>query len=452
VVGLMPPSPTGSTMALDFAPDWSVVAYAMGLAIVGTVAFTVAPAVRTWRQDLLPLLKAGEHGVVRGRSRLSNALVVLQLAFTVLLVTTAGLAYRSLSVIYALDVGFQKNHLLLVTVNTAGTVTTNDANVALLDRLRDGLQSVPGVVTLSYARRPPQEIWGTARVRAEGSEALVSAERNDVGPAYLRTLGVTPLQGRDLAEQERTRASTGALISQNLAEALWPGQSAVGRTLQLASREPVEVVGVTPNGFFGGYRHDTHPSFVFVSAQQKPPSPGEATFYIRYAGDLDALARAIPRAIRQVDARVPIVYVRTMEAQLDSITWPVRALTMLLTLFAAGSLVIAALGQYAVIAFTMKRRTGDFGVRMALGASSRQILVSVVREGLRLTAIGLAIGLALSVAIAGGIRSALYGVSPTDVPTYVEVCGLLAVASLAACYLPARRASRVDPMLALRQE
>ena len=141
-----------------------------------------------------------------------------------------------------------------------------------------------------------------------------------------------------------------------------------------------------------------------------------------------------------------------MDTQLESLTWLVRALTTLLTLFASGSLMIAALGQYAVMVFTMRRRTRDFGVRMALGASSRQILVSVLREGLRLTAVGLGIGFALSLITGSSVRSLLYGITPTDAPAYLGVFSLLAIASLVACYLPAHRAARIDPMQALRQE
>ena len=183
--------------------------------------------------------------------------------------------------------------------------------------------------------------------------------------------------------------------AENLADVLWPGRSALGRTMRLVSGQGVEVIGVAPNGFFSGYRREPRPGFVFWSMQQEPPTPGEATFYVRYAGSIDGVVPVIGRAIHEVDARVPIVYVRTMDTQLESLTWLVRALTMLLTLFASGSLVIAALGQYAVMVFTMRRRTRDCGVRMALGASSRQILASVLREGLRLTAVGLAIGFAL---------------------------------------------------------
>ena len=173
---------------------------------------------------------------------------------------------------------------------------------------------------------------------------------------------------------------------------------------------------------------------------------------MRYSGALDRVAPAIGRALAEVDSRAPIVYVRTMDTQLASIISVVRMLTTMLAVFAAVSLIIATLGQYAVLAFAMKRRTREFGLRMALGASAPQILGSVVGEGLRLTVAGLAIGFALSLLAARALRSVLFGVSPTDPATYTGVVVVLAAVSLMACWLPARRASRVDPMQALREE
>jgi ABC-type antimicrobial peptide transport system permease subunit len=183
-----------------------------------------------------------------------------------------------------------------------------------------------------------------------------------------------------------------------------------------------------------------------------PRTPGRPTLFVRYGGPLDPIAPAIGRALAEVDSRAPIVSMRTMDSQLEGITSVVRALTMLLTLFAAASLLIAVLGQYAVLAFTTKRRTRDFGVRMALGASARQILGSVIREGLRLTIIGLGIGCTLGLITGRALRSLLFGVTPTDLSTYAAVSVVLAAASLMASYIPALRASRVDPIEALRQE
>ena len=450
VTSLMPPA-NGAPMTVDFTPDWKVIAYAMALAAAGTIAFTIGPAIRTWRQDLLPFLKAGEQGVVQGRSRLASGLVILQLAFAVLLLASAGLAYRSLSLVNALDLGFNPRGILLVTVNSEGV--PEGARATLIDRMRDGLTNVLGVTSVTDARVPPKEFWGSEPVRLAGAQQPIAAERNIVGPEYLQALGLTPKFGRELTRDDRARTTTAAVINENLAQALWPGQMAVGRSLLVgAERQPVEVVGVAPNAFFSGFRREERPYFIFLPRRIDERAGGETTFYIRYSGPLDTVGPAVGAALAKVESRAPIVYMRTMETQLAEITSIVRVMTTMLSLFAAASLVIAMLGQYAVLAFTMKRRTRDFGVRMALGASAKQILGSVIREGLRLTAVGLLIGSALSLVSNRALRSVLFGVTSTDPLTYAGVVTVLACASLIACWIPGWRASRVDPMAALRQE
>ena len=448
----VPPSEGGAPFVVDFTPDWKVVAYAMALAAAGTVAFTIGPAVRAWRQDVLPFLKAGEQGVVAGRSRLASGLVVLQLAFAVLLLAGAGLVYRSFSLADALDLGFNRDRVLLVTINVDGV--PEGARATLLERMRERLRGVPEVDEVAYARVPPKEYWGTEQVRVAGAGAQpILAEQNSVGPDYLRVLGLAPRLGRELTVEDGTRTTAVAVINEHLAQALWPGATPVGRTLLLGPRQqPVEVVGVAPNAFFSGFRREERPYFVFLPVRSDPQPSGQTTFYVRYNGALDRVAPAIGRALAEVDSRAPIVYVRTMDTQLASIISVVRMLTTMLQVFAAVSLLIASLGQYAVLAFAMKRRTREFGLRMALGGSPRQILGAVIGEGLRLTVAGLAIGFALSLVAARALRSVLFGVSPTDPSTYTGVIVVLAAASLIACWLPARRASRVDPMQALREE
>ena len=443
----------GSRIAFDFTPDWKVLGYAMLLALAGTAIFSAAPALRTCRQDLQPLLKAGEQGVVRGRSSISNGLVVLQLAFSVLLLTTAGLAYRSLSVLTAADLGFDKDRLLLITINTKAAAPTGQANVLLLGAMLERLRAVRGITAVSYARRPAQSWWAIEPVGAAADGRPLVAERNEVGPGHLRALGVTPLAGHDFDERGADRSMLAAIINQRLAAALWPGQPAVGRTLRLASYpKPLVIVGVARDAFYSGYRRQADPNFVLVSASDALPPPGEITLYVRYVGRLDDIATAIGPTLRAVDDRAPIVYLRTMDLQLESLTWPIQALAILLALFAVGSLLIATIGQYAAMAFTMRRRIRDFGIRMALGARPHDIVASVVREGLRLTAVGLAIGCALGLTTASGLRWMLFGVTPTDAPTYAGVFTVLAAASLVACYVPAHRAARIDPMHALREE
>jgi len=455
---LMPESPLGNDPGLDFSPDWRVVGYAMLLAGIGTVAFTLAPAIRVWRQDPLSWLKAGEHSVAQGRSRLSNSLVILQLAFSVVLLTSAGLASRSASMMMV-DLGFDPRNLLLMNVRTASSATSREASITLTDRLLERLRSLPHVRMASYLRNPPRrEAVNTFGGRDFATVHIVDAD-------YLEVLGLSPITGRLLTAEDRARSNAVAVINQNLADTLWPAQTAVGQRLSLGrDRQTVEVVGVVANAYVSGFnpeRTEVRPQYIFVTEQPMfagwargdPIGPGEIFFQVRHeAGKFDAVAAAIGPALREVDSSVPIVFVRTMSAQLEGMTLTARMIARLLTIFSLVSLLIAAIGQYAVVAFSMRRRVREFGVRIALGASARQILAAVLREGFALTTVGLVAGLLLSLGVATAARGVLFGVTPTDPRTYGGVFMVLAVVALVACCLPARAATRVDPVQALRQE
>jgi putative ABC transport system permease protein len=448
---MLPPTPL-SQSGLNMAPDWRVVSYAMLLAAIGTIAFTLAPALRVWKQDLLPWLKAGEQSVAPGRSRLSSALVVLQLALSVVLLTGAGLASRSAAMMQV-DVGFDSRNLLIVRINTAGSARSRDAHLALLDQVRERITRIPDVRSVSHFRNRAPEL-----VRARGAAPPALASVYVVGPDYLNVLGLRLRSGRTLDLDDRSRRTAVALVNQNVAEALWPGQSAVGQTMVMGrDRQNVEIVGVVANAFVGGFnpeRPNPKPNDVFVSDQSvlDAGSPGETTVYVRHGGNVETVAGAIAPTLRDLDRRISIVYMRTMDEQLDTLALSATMIARLLAMFSLVSLLIAAIGQYAVVAFNMRRRVREFGVRIALGASASQVLGGVLREGLWLTVIGLICGLVLSVAVAVAARSVLFNVTPTDPQTYAGVFAVLTVVSLLACGLPARGASRVDPVRALRQE
>ncbi|HVQ14649.1 MAG TPA: ABC transporter permease, partial [Vicinamibacterales bacterium] len=254
---LLPQTPLTES-GLDFSPDWTVVAYAMVLAGVGTIAFSLAPALHAWRQDALPWLKAGEHSVAPGRSRLSNGLVVLQLAFSVVLLTVAGLATRSAGLMMV-DLGFDSKDLLLLTVRTTGTAPTRETNLVLVDQIRERLRSIPGVQQVSYVRSFPSN----KLARTAGAAEAVRAAVHIVGPDYFPTMGLPPTAGRTLNAADRDRPGAMAVINQNLADVLWPDQSPLGKTMALAAmnfRGPtgeevgqVEIVGLVPNAFVGGF-------------------------------------------------------------------------------------------------------------------------------------------------------------------------------------------------------
>lgn len=451
---VVPAVAPGPVMMPDLAPDWTVIAYALGLALLCTVAVTIGPALRTWRQELLPHLKAGEQGVVHGRSRLSRGLVVVQLAFSVLLITTAGLAYRSQSLADSLDLGFDTRNLLLATVNTAASASARDANTAFVDALSTRLRGVPGVTAVSSAPGLRLLAWQDFPVRRDRDAAPVLVVSNRVSANYFQTLGVGFVAGHDFAGPTST-GRPAAIVNRHLADILWPGESAIGKTVVAGPADravDVEIVGVVRDAFFTGAQRDEHPRFLFLSAADRPSAPGETTFYLRRSDPLSVTAPAVGRALRDVDARVPIANLRTMDAQLADETSPIRLLTILLMLFAGGSLIIAAIGQYAVVAFDGRRRVREFGVRIALGASREQVIQSVIGENFKVTLAGLLAGFVLSAGVGSVLSRLLYGITATDPPTYMTVFALLAGASLLACYVPARRAAQVDPVIALRAE
>ena len=464
VVQLIPPLESGARVQPDLSPDWQVAGYAMVLAVVSTLVFTIAPALRAWRQELLPALKAGEHGVIAGRSKLATILVVAQLALCALLLTAGGLAWRSVSLMDAEDLGFDRDHVLLAGVNTKGAVSTGDQHRALLERIRARLSAVPGVVSVSYALAPPPHShgWMGLPVRANASSQPAHTDGTYVGPEYLQVLRVPMLAGRGITAADSAGAGASAVITQKLARELWPDQSPLGRTFQLHNGETlIQVVGVVPDGAFNGVGEDggfsglsknSRRNFVFLAVQQGGGGPGPTTFHVRYAGSLNSVAAAVRAVIQQTDSHVPVFSMRTMQTEWDEFVSPVRIVTDLLGLFAAGALVLASIGLYAVVAFYTARRTREFGIRMALGASTRQALGSVLREGLLLTGVGIGVGLAVSAAAGRVFGNLLFGVSPTDAITYSVVIVSLTGVSLLATYVPARRASRIDPSQALRQD
>ena len=452
IVKLIPPLASGARIEPDLRPDSAVAIYAVSLAALSALAFTVAPAIRAWRQELLPWLKSGEHGVAAGRSVLANLLAGVQLALCVVLLTAAGLASRSLYLIGTNDLGFAKDHLLLVNLNTAGAAHEERQNIVLLERLRQRVRGLPGIIAASYASAVPPANFGgwTGAVQAQGSAQTVNTAGMDSGPGFLETLGLPLLAGRGLSLEDVTAGRKVAVVNRHLADALWPKQSPLGRVF-LVWGEPVEVIGIAANAAMATMQ-GANPNYVFLPEQQTGANPGGRVLYVRYAGDEAGAAAAVRAAIRETDARIPISGVRTMQEELEADNAPQILVASLLDVFSTGSLIVAAIGLYAVVAFHTARRTREFGVRLALGASAAGILKAVLREGLMVAAVGSALGVALSLAAGRFAGSLLVAVAPTDLLTYCGVIALVTAVSLAACIIPARRAARVDPMVALRQE
>ena len=455
VIRFLAPQTERPVLMPDLTPDWTVIGYALVLALVCTFAVTAGPAFRTRQQQLLPFLKVGEQGVVPGRSRLTHGLVVLQLALSILLLTSAGLAQRSLTLRDGIEAGFDTQKVLLATISTAGAATGPQGHAAAIEALRERTARLPGVAQVSFVAGIRLSSWLDTPLRRGQTEETVLAADNHVAPGFFATLGVPFLAGRDFPPTATHGGGRTAIVNRYLADTLWPGEPAVGKRLQMGRGDsPVEaeVIGVVEDAYFAGRGTESRPRFIFFSSLERPTPPGETTFYIRFNGGQDVIAPAVARAFREVDPRIPIASLRSLDSHVAEETAPFWILTTLLTLFAVGSLMIAAIGQYAVVAFDGRRRTREFGLRIALGASSAQLIAAVMAESFRLTMVGLVIGFGLSVATGSVLAGVLFGVTPTDPPTYLGVFALLATASLLACYLPARRAARTDPLVALRTE
>jgi putative ABC transport system permease protein len=348
-----------------------------------------------------------------------------------------------------LDLSFDKSNLLLVTVRTTGTVTTPDENIRLLQRLLERARTVPGVTAASFARSAPGPAQPTI-VRSTADGLPIRVDSNQVGDDYLRVLKLAPAMGEPV-DGTVARGRTVVAINENLAARLWPDTSPLGQRLLLGDeRAPLEVVGVVPNGILGTFSTERRPGFILVPATQQPAAPAETTFLLRHTGDLAAVTRGVRTAFHDVEDRVPIVNVRTMQEQLRTLTATTLLIQLVLSVFAGVCLLVASIGLYAVVAFSVERRSREFAVRMALGATPRQMVRMVVGEGVRLGVVGVVLGLIISAVAGQAFRALMLGVTPTDVPTYVGVVLVVGALTLAAAYLPARRVLRAAPLRSLQ--
>ena len=448
IVSLSP----GAPPSLDLSPDPTVALYALLQAIIATLVFTTLPALGIWRQDPLSSLKSRQATVSLSGKRFLTALTVVQLTACVVLLSGAGLLLRSSRMLDDFDAGFKRRGLLFLSVDTAGAAKDSAANARLLGELWNRLRSLPGIQAVSYAVYTPLawQSMSLGLVKGDVSTEPARADFNVVGPGYLTALGAPMRLGRDISDTDREFSTRVAVVNENMAQALWPGRNPLGRTIEVPAGERMEVVGVVANGSFSDIRQGAKPNMVFVSFAQQPQESG-GVFHIRHSQALQSLMPSIRASIHQQNSQVAIAGTVTAEQRLRE-SMPLQFLSVLITVFAVAALLVAGIGLYGLVALNMTRRTREFAIRIAVGATSREIWLEALRGGTILTAVGLGAGLLLSVLGSQALRSVLFGVSPTDAVTYAFVTAVLALTCVAACLLPARRATRIDPAKVLRQE
>lgn len=438
--------------------NWMVLAVTFGLSVITGLMFGLAPALQATRLDIVPALKEvrASHGPKRRRSlSLSQALVMAQLVFSLVLLFGAGLFGRTLLKLHAIDLGFDRENILLFTIRPGSIGYRGAEAFGLYERVRAEVRRVTGVERVSLSSSALPMGGGTqAGVQIDGATAgtpngrLPRAALMTVGPDFFATMGI-PVTGRDVSERDATGARPIAIVNRRLAET-FSVANPVGRTLTM-DKEQFDIVGVADDALTFSLKEDRKPA-VYFSYLQAQRSPYGMVFEVRTSGDPMALAAAIRQTVRQVDSRIAVHDLKSQASHIDQAISSEITLARLCTAFGALALIIACVGLYGTVAYNVSRRTNEIGIRMTLGASRVAIIWMVLRGVLVLTAAGLVIGVPIALAGSKYVRTLLYGVEPTDIVSIAIGAGTLIVCGLIAGAVPAHRASRIDPLAAVRHE
>jgi predicted permease len=445
-------------LAIELRLDPRALLFTLLTAVATSLIFGLAPAWRAARFDLIDSLKeGGEFGGSLNRFGLGNLLVVTQVSLSLALLAGAGLLSRSLWNLRDINPGFNSERALLAGISLDPREFTTEQGLSVYQRLLERARALPGVEAASLTKNVPISMgrMKLPPVAAEGSEPQreqdwLNADPDYISPGYFRTLGVGLLRGRDFDARDHVKAEPVVIINQTLANKLWPNQEAVGRRMKFAGQSgAVTVIGIAPDM---KYRALTEPPTHYYYLPLFQRYMGSMTLQVRTVGEPLSMAAAVRAAVRETDPRALINEISTINGQIEIALSQPRMTATFSGLLAMLALALAAIGLSGVISYSVSRRTREIGVRMALGARPQDVLRLVVRQGMTLALAGIALGLVASVALTRLMKSLLFGVSATDPLTFAAVAASLMAVALLACWIPARRAAKVDPMIALRTE
>ncbi|MBI3665165.1 MAG: ABC transporter permease, partial [Acidobacteria bacterium] len=459
--------PAGSVPRLEeigasFRPDWRVLTFTFLVSLITGLVFGLAPALKASRGQRLAVSSGWIPAAPRRGVSAPRLLVVSQIALSLVLLIGAGLMIQSFARLRAVRPGFNPQRVLTMNVVLPQSVyRTAPQQKAFYRQALERIEALPGVMEAGTTMLPPlrgQGIYGDFYV--EGRPAPpggLQAGKTPISTGYFRTMGIPLLQGRSFTEGDNAAAPGVAIISENLARRLWVGESPVGKRITLEDR-PKPEDWLTIVGVVGDVKQEKlgapSAAIIYIPYLQvsQPFWLGWASFVVRTATEPAGLAPALRRAVEAVDPDQPVHEIATMEQVVSASIAEPRFQALLLGVFSALALLLAVVGIYGVMAYSVTRRTREIGVRMALGAQRADVLRLVVGEGMALTLLGLGAGVAGALAATRVLASFLFEVKATDAATFAAVSLLLGAAAAAASYIPARRAATVDPMAALRHE
>jgi putative ABC transport system permease protein len=465
LMAFKPPFPPPFTFTLDLYLDLRTFGFTLLLGVATGVIFGLIPALQASKPDVLPALK-DESGAERSRVRslnLRNALVIAQVALSLALLISIGLFLRTLRYARQIDLGFKPDNVLEVSFNLRLQGYNEAKGREFYRQIVERLESLPGVQAASVTNILPLGFMHLASpVIPEGREIppneRLFAGRFAVGSRYFETLGTPLLRGRDFTAQDTIKSPRVAIVSERLARSLWPEMKELGEALgkRLRTGEPdlisCEVVGVardSRNNIFNRIDREPEPTIYRPFAQEYS---AVASLVVRASGDPRGLISAVRREVAALDENLPAQDLQPLSETVGLASWTARTAAGLLSVFGLLGLALAAIGIYGVMSYSVARRTREIGLRMALGAEARDVINLIVKQGMGLTFIGIIIGLMLAFAMTRLLASLLYGVRATDPATFALIALLLVGVALIASYIPARRATKVDPLQALRHE
>lgn len=448
---------------LEISMDWRVLGFALGASMLTAVLFGLAPASHISKTDAQETMKESGRGTAGSmrRSRFRQALIVAEVALSVVLLVGAGLLFRSFMRLQAVNTGFVSQQVLTTRLSPSGANYNNDSDyLKFYDRAMQRISTLPGVQDVGAINTLPLSKGPTVGFRIEGRPLTTpdkwpGANYRSVSSNYFRAMSIPVMQGRAFTERDNDQAPLTMIVNQALAQRDFPGENPVGKRINFGStdsnQQPVwfEIVGVAANVRSLELREEPAPELYFSFLQN--PFEGMSVV-IRTTVEPEGLVAATRQAVNEVDKSVPVSNIQTMDHVVsESVTQP-RFNLFLVGLFSAIALLLSAAGIYGVTAYSVTQRTHELGIRIALGAQVSDVLRMILGQGMAVIAIGIVLGLAAAFGLMRLMKTLLFGVSETDPLTFAAITLLLTLVALLACYIPARRATRVDPLVALRYE